>query len=128
MDFYIGTFEVTQEEWQAVMNDNPSLYRGAKNQVHSIEWYNAVQYCNKRSQMEGLTPCSSGTGHQIACNFTANGYRLPTVAEWKYASKGGQQHRHYKFSGSNDVDEVAWHLNNSGRRPQPVGQKKEKTK
>jgi formylglycine-generating enzyme required for sulfatase activity len=106
------------------MANNPSFRKGNPCPIHFVDWYDAVEYCNKRSRMEGLTPCYTGSGNHITCNFKADGFRLPTEAEWEYAYKGGLQSRYYKFSGSNDADEVAWYINNSGRKPQPVGQKK----
>jgi formylglycine-generating enzyme required for sulfatase activity len=122
--FYMGKFEVTQEEWRAVMKNNPSNVRGAKKPIHSVDWYDVVEYCNQRSRKEGLTPCYTGSGDQITCDFEADGYRLPTEAEWEYAGKGGDRSRNYKYSGSNNAQEVAWYINNSGLKPQPVGQKK----
>ncbi|NIO87691.1 MAG: SUMF1/EgtB/PvdO family nonheme iron enzyme [Candidatus Aminicenantes bacterium] len=122
--FYMGKFEVTQEEWLAVMGNNPAYIRGAKNPIHSVSWYDAVEYCNKRSRKEGLTPCYSGSGDDIVCDFNADGYRLPSEAEWEYAARGGLHSRNYRYSGSNDLDEVAWHPDNSGYLPHPVGRKK----
>jgi formylglycine-generating enzyme required for sulfatase activity len=123
-NFYMGKFEVTQEDWLTVMGYNPALTPGAKNPIHSISWYDAVEYCNKRSQKEGLTPCYSGKGNDITCDFNADGYRLPTEAEWEYACRGGMHSRNYKYSGSNNIDEVAWYSKNSGYKSHPVGQKK----
>jgi sulfatase modifying factor 1 len=122
--FYIGKFEVTQEEWKTVMVSNPSFRKGNSCPIHFIDWFDAVEYCNKRSRMEGLTPCYTGNGANTICNFDANGYRLPTEAEWEYACRGGLQSRHYKFSGSNDANEVAWYEKNLIVYFQPVGQKK----
>jgi formylglycine-generating enzyme required for sulfatase activity len=123
--FYIGKYEVTQQELMAVMGNNPSFITGAKNPADCSCWYDAVEYCNKRSRMEGLTPCYSGSGSHITCNFDADGYRLPTEAEWEYAAGGGAQSRNYKFSGGNNPDEVAWDNKNSWRgRTNAVGLKK----
>jgi sulfatase modifying factor 1 len=123
-NFYIGKFEVTQEEWCAIMGKNPSFWVGAKSPVESINWYEAVEYCNQRSRMEGLTPCYSGNGDSMICNFEADGYRLPTEAEWEYASRGGATSGNYKYSGSDNLDEVGWYTKNSTFKNEPVGQKK----
>ena len=122
--FYIGKFEVLQEEWKAVMGKNPAYRKGKGCPIHFIDWYEAVAYCNRRSQKEGLTPCYSGSGAHITCNFQANGYRLPTEAEWEYACRGGLQSRHYQYSGSDDPDQVAWYLGNIVIFFQPAGQKR----
>jgi formylglycine-generating enzyme required for sulfatase activity len=82
-DFYIGKYEVTQAEWNAVMgrDNNPSLYKGDNLPVETVTWYDTVEYCNKRSEQEGLRPCYTGEGDQIICDINADGYRLPTEAE-----------------------------------------------
>jgi formylglycine-generating enzyme required for sulfatase activity len=122
--FYIGTFEVTRAEWMAIMGNNPSVARGDQLPVENVDWYDAVEFCNKKSKIEGLTPCYKGSSDNIDCNFNANGYRLPTEAEWEYASRGGLQSRNYKFSGSNNADEVALYEKNLLNYFEPVGQRK----
>jgi len=121
--FYIGKYEVTQKEWQEVMGSNPSNWKGDNLPVEQVSWYDAVDYCNKRSRKEGLTPCYSGSGSNITCNWSANGYRLPTEAEWEYAARGGNKSKGYKYSGSNDVGAVAWYDGNSGNKTHEVGTK-----
>jgi hypothetical protein len=119
-DFYIGKTEVTQAQWKAVMGNNPNKFKGDNLPVEQVSWYDAVEYCNKLSEMEGLSKCYSGSGDNTSCNFKANGYRLPTEAEWEYAAKGGNQSRGYTYSGSNNVDEVAWYTkttNDKGTKP-----------
>jgi sulfatase modifying factor 1 len=105
--FYIGKFEVTQEEWQAVMGNNPSIFTGDELPVDNIDWYMAIEFCNKKSRQEGRSPCYTGKGDNITCDFEADGYRLPTEAEWEYACRGGLETRNYKYSGSDNPDEVA---------------------
>ena len=103
---------------------NPYFTQSDDHPVTCVSWYDAVAYCNWKSQTEGLTPCYSGSGSSTTCNFFANGYRLPTEAEWEYAARGGENSRGYTYSGSNSADEVAWYTNNSGNKTHQVGQKK----
>lgn len=113
--FYMCRHEVTQEEYQAIMGTNPSYFKGTKRPVEQVSWYDAVAYCNKLSRAKGLTPCYSGSeASGYSCNFNANGYRLPTEAEWEYAAREGKYHSSYTYSGSNDIASVAWYWDNSG--------------
>ena len=122
-DFYIGKYEVTQKEWKEVMGSNPSNWKCDNLPVEQVSWYDAVEFCNKKSRKEGLTPCYSGSGKSITFNFNANGYRLPTEAEWEYAAGGGNKSRNYKYSGSNSIGDVAWYRSNSGNKTHQVGTK-----
>ncbi|MEW5814402.1 MAG: SUMF1/EgtB/PvdO family nonheme iron enzyme [Spirochaetota bacterium] len=121
--FYMSKYEVTQAQWRAVMGSNPSYFKGDDLPVESVNWYEAVEYCNRLSRQEGLTACYSGSGASIRCDFSADGYRLPTEAEWEYAARGGQESRGYAYSGSNSAGGVGWYWNNSGGKTHPVGQK-----
>ncbi|MCD6180377.1 MAG: formylglycine-generating enzyme family protein [Bacteroidales bacterium] len=124
-NFNIGKTEITQAQWKTVMGDNPSKFKGENNPIENISWYDAIEFCNKLSIMAGLQICYSGSGSSITYNFSANGYRLPTNAEWEYAAKGGVQSRNYEYSGSNNADEVSWNPKNSDKTTHPVGEKQE---
>ena len=85
--FYMDVCEVTQASFQAIMGRNPSKAQGPDRPVERVSWLAAVQYCNMRSASEGLKPCYDLK--TLACDFTADGYRLPTEAEWEYACRAG---------------------------------------
>jgi formylglycine-generating enzyme required for sulfatase activity len=122
--FYMSKYEITQAEWVAVMGNNPSYFEGDNLPVEQVSWYDAIEYCNRRSVKEGLQPVYSGSGDDIVMNMQANGYRLPTEAEWEYAATGGNNTLHtYTYAGSNNVDEVGWYYDNSDSTTHPVGTK-----
>jgi sulfatase modifying factor 1 len=136
-DFYIGKYDVTQKEWVEVMGTNPAKFKGDNLPVEMVSWYDSIEYCNRRSLKEGLKPYYNidkhgkdpgnrpdprfgdldGVKWTVTINSGANGYRLPTEAEWEYAASGGQKSRGYTYSGSDNVDEVAWYWRNAGDKP-----------
>lgn len=122
--FYISKTEITQKQWTEITSGNPAKYWGDDQPVESISWKDAVNYCNSRSSLEGLTPCYTIFNGNITCDFNADGYRLPTEAEWEYAARSGKTNNNFKYSGSSDVNEVAWYDKNSSNITHPVAQKK----
>ena len=127
--FYIGKYEVTQNEWAEIMKSDPAQFKGDNLPVEMVSWYECIDYCNQRSVKEGLRPyynidkqkkdLNNENGDDevkwtVSINAGANGYRLPTEAEWEYAAGGGQLSKSYVYSGNDDVNKVAWYWRNSG--------------
>ena len=104
-DYYIGKYEVTQEEWRSVMGNNPSNFKGANNPVETVSWNDCQEFIKKLNELTGMQ------------------FRLPTEAEWEYAARGGNKSRGYKYSGSNTIGEVAWYDGDSSKATHQVGTK-----
>jgi formylglycine-generating enzyme len=119
--FYMSRYETTQAEWNFVMGNNPSEFKKDSLPVENVSWFDAINYCNKLSELEGLQKCYSGSGNNIECNFLANGYRLPTEAEWEYSAAGGIKDIKSIFSGSNNIKEVAVYEGNCRDSTHAVG-------
>jgi formylglycine-generating enzyme required for sulfatase activity/Tol biopolymer transport system component len=119
--FYIDAVPVTQELYENVMGINPSKRKGKNNPVERTQWTDAVRFCNKCSELEGLTPCYNLDSWE--CNFEADGYRLPTEAEWEYACRAGSQAKYCFGDSVGDLNRFAWFKENSGGTTKPVGQK-----
>jgi formylglycine-generating enzyme required for sulfatase activity len=144
--FQIGKYEVTWGEWKevrdwAVNNGYGDLTgvgqgSGEDHPVEHVSWYDALKWCNAKSQMEGLSPVYSvnGTTYRtgdfgsygskvLAQNLSANGYRLPLETEWEWATRGGVSSQRYTYSGGNTPEAVAWFKDNAGGSSRPRGQK-----
>jgi len=120
--FYMDKYLVTQEHYQNICGNNPSRWNGDRNPVEQVRWSDAVKFCNARSLAEGLEPCYDLETWQ--CNFDANGYRLPTEAEWEYACRAGTQTIYFFGDNPSKLGDYAWFDKNSGGHPQPVGRKR----
>ncbi len=122
-----GSWLWTGSQWEQKMDANwlnPYFKQADNNPVCCMSWYDAIEYCNWLSQEHGLTACYKINGLNITCDFSADGFRLPTEAEWEFAARGGKMSKGYAFSGSDIKDDVAWDLENSNGTSHPVGMKK----
>lgn len=140
--FWIGVYPCTQDLYESVMGKNPSHFKGLKRPVEKVSWCDAILFCNKLSELEGLESCYEipsalekaciaqseslddtvdELSQQVQWQMNKKGYRLPTEAEWEYCARAGQN---TIYSGSDQLDEVAWHKENSRGKTHPVGEKK----
>ena len=107
--FYIGKYEITQKEWNSVMDTNRSKFNGDNLPVENVSWDDAQEFINRLNEKTGKN------------------YRLPTEAEWEYVAKGGSNNNTYEYAGSNNIDEVTWYEKNSDDKTHAVGTKNPNT-
>ncbi len=105
-DYYIGKYEVTQALWQAVMDNNPSYFKGDNLPVEQVSWKDCQKFISKLNRI------------------TSKKFRLPTEAEWEYTARGGKKSQGYQYSGSNNISDVAWYGDNSDNKTHSVGSKR----
>jgi len=128
--YKVSSVEITQKQWSAIMNSNPSMHIGDNYPVEQVSWYQAVSFCNKLSIKLGKTPCYAINGNTAPSDWSSGtiqmsrtgGYRMPTEAEWEYAARGGQN---TGFSGTNteaELQHYAWYVN-TATNTMPVGKK-----
>jgi formylglycine-generating enzyme required for sulfatase activity len=119
--FYMDVSEVTQKSFLAMLGRNPAKWAGPERPVERISWLAAVQYCNMRSLREGLKPCYDVK--TLKCDFAADGYRLPTEAEWEYACRAGGAGRWSFGDDPVGLGKHAWFKENAQKTTHPVKEK-----
>lgn len=125
--FYISKYEISQDVWDKVSSTSHNSYNKAPNNpVERVSWLNCCKFCNELSIREGFKPVYTINGEEVTANWDANGYRLPTEAEWELAARAGNDDWRYgkgKDGGNGVVSNMAWHNENAGNKTHAIGQK-----
>jgi len=121
--FTMSIYEITQGQYYSLVGTNPSFFKGDDNlPVEKVSWFDAGRFCNKLSDLAGLERCYTNE-YTGACDFTKNGFRLPTEAEWEYACRAGTTTAYSYGDNQNDLGYAGWYTSNSSFKTHPVGQK-----
>ncbi len=125
INMYDDTIAVENIGGKFRFKEDVTIFPTSDTPVAHVTWYGAVEYANWLSNQAGLTPVYTINGTSVTPSWDANGYRLPTEAEWEYAARGGASSEGYTYAGSNNADDVGWHEDNNEGSTHPVGQKKD---
>ncbi|WP_330256818.1 formylglycine-generating enzyme family protein [Nocardia sp. NBC_00565] len=117
--YRMAAFSVTQPQYQTVTDARPSATRGDRLPVEGVSWFDAIRFCNEMSLRAGLPPAYRVDDDEVEWDTGADGYRLPTEAEWEYGCRAGTTGPRY-----GELDEIAWYRGNSEGRSHPVGGKR----